>query len=340
MLFSVIIPAYNASDTIVRCLDSVYALPTRESDFEIILVDDCSNDDTLILARQYAYSHPNLVVLAQAENHRQGAARNRGLSIAQGKYIIFLDSDDELDAGIVSALLLAEENKLEMIAIRGVRVDSEERIINTYSLPFPRDYVFSGIDLQTDHPFWCSGPVLYIYLRSFLSEVDYPFAEDVIYEDCDFVHIHLYHAKRMGYCDSCGYRIFMNPTSTTHMVSYKHMSDYALLGTRMLMFYQSIGEKDTKYAKSILEGGSYNIMKSCRNLFKLTSGKEVRSFYERFDVYVDRSSLLHYREPAYCWNRWTRFCLKNKSLTIILLSIILFGGRPRLLKSFFKGYFN
>ena len=325
MLFSVIIPAYNASSTILRCLDSVYALPINETEYEIILVDDCSKDDTVTLARQYASNHSNLTVLTQLENHRQGAARNRGLSIAQGRYIVFLDSDDELDAGIVSALSLSEENKLEMTAIHGERVDSEGRIINEYSLPYSRDFVFSGVDLQTTHPFWCSGPVLYVYLKAFLSDVNYSFAEDVLYEDSDFVNIHLYQAKRMGYCDHCGYRIFMNPSSTTHMVSYKHISDYALLGTRMLRFYHSIGEKDSKYAKSILEGGSYNIMRSCRNLFKLKSGKEVRSFYERFDKSADRSSLLLYREPAYCWNRWTRFCLKNKRLTIVLMSIILFG---------------
>lgn len=331
MLFSVIIPAYNASGSIHRCLDSVYALPTSESDFEIILVDDCSIDDTEKLARQYASSHSNMVVLSQSENHRQGAARNKGLSIARGKYIVFLDSDDELDAGLVSALSLAEENNLEMTAIRGEKVDSEGRSLYSYQLPYPHDFVFSGIDLQTEHPFWCSGPVLYIYLRSFLSEVNYSFAEDVLYEDCDFVNIHLYHAKRMGYCDCCGYRIYLNPSSTTHVVSYKHISDYAILGTRMLRFYQSIGDKDNKFAESILEGGSYNIMRSCRNLFKLKSGKEVRSFYDRFDEFVDRSSLFHYREPAYCWNRWTRFCLKYKWLVVLLLSILLCGGHARFL---------
>lgn len=324
MLFSVIIPAYNASSTILRCLDSVYALPINEAEFEIILVDDCSKDDTVVLARQYAANHSNLMVLTQMENHRQGAARNKGLSIAQGNYIVFLDSDDELEAGIVSALSLAVEKNLEMTAIRGERVDLEGKIINEYSLPYSRDYVFSGVDLQTSYPFWCSGPVLYIYLRVFLSAVNYSFAEDVLYEDSDFVNIHLYRAKRMGYCDDCGYRIFMNPSSTTHVVSYKHVSDYALLGTRMLQFYQSIGEKDSQYAKSILEGGSYNIMRSCRNLLKLKSGQEVRSFYERFDESADRPSLLHYHEPAYCWNRWTRFCLKDKWSTIVLLSIILF----------------
>lgn len=325
MLFSVIIPAYNASSTIFRCLDSVYALPINEAEYEIILVDDCSIDDTVTLARQVAANHSNMMVLTQLENHRQGAARNKGLLIAQGKYIVFLDSDDELDLGVIPALSLAEEKNLDMTAIRGERVDSEGRNINSFSLPYSRDCVFSGVDLQTTHPFWCSGPVLYVYLRSFLSDVNYSFAEDVLFEDSDFVSVHLYKAKRMGYCDFCGYRIFMNPSSTTHMVSYKHISDYALLGTRMLQFYQSIGDKDTKYAKSILEGGSYNIMRSCRNLFKLMSGKEVCFFYERFDDFVDRSSLLHYHEPAYCWNRWTRFCLKNKRSTIILMSIILYG---------------
>ena len=340
MTVSFIIPAYNASKTIDRCLTSIYALGMLETDYEIIVIDDASSDDTGSIVKTHSESHDNLILLTQSENHRQGAARNRGLTVANGDYIVFLDSDDEIRPGVCHAIVLAQNNDLDIAIMKGEAVSPNGQVTSTFSLPYEPNEVFSGISFQTAHRFWCPGPVLYVFKKDFLDYVDYPFAEDVIYEDCDFVHIHLYHAKRMGYCDSCGYRIFLNPTSTTHMVSYKHMSDYALLGTRMLRFYQCIGEKDTKYAKSILEGGSYNIMKSCRNLFKLKSGKEVRSFYERFDAYVDRSSFLHYREPAYCWNRWTRFCLKNKNLTIVLLSIILYGGHTRLLKSFFKRYLN
>ena len=77
MRISFIIPAYNASGTIVRCLDSIYVLPIDESDYEVIVIDDCSTDNTVEIVKQFAVKHSNLVLLQQVENHRQGTARNR-----------------------------------------------------------------------------------------------------------------------------------------------------------------------------------------------------------------------------------------------------------------------
>ena len=63
MSISFIIPAYNASGTIVRCLDSIYALPIEESDYEVIVIDDCSTDNTVEIVKQFAVKHPNLLLL-------------------------------------------------------------------------------------------------------------------------------------------------------------------------------------------------------------------------------------------------------------------------------------
>jgi glycosyltransferase involved in cell wall biosynthesis len=335
MLVSFIIPTYNASNTICRCLDSVYSLPLPQSEFEVITIDDCSTDSTVRIIESYSTQKKNLVLLRQSENHRQGAARNRGLSVAQSQYIVFLDSDDEIGSGIVSALELAKRNDLEMTAIRGGKISEEGQEKGGYELPYPQDKFFSWIDLQVLHPFWCTGPVMYVYSRLFLNIVNYPFSENVTYEDSDFVNVHLYHAKKMGYCDLVSYKIYDNPHSTTHTITHSKVCDYALLGVRMLAFYESLDDKECVYSKSILEGGSYNIMRACRNLFKLESFADVRAFYKRFDHFSDRKRLSAYREPAYCWNSWTRFCLKHKDLAMFIIGTIL-TTRILSLKTFFK----
>ena len=319
MRFSIIIPCYNSSKTICRCLDSAYALPVNETEFEVIVIDDCSTDETVQTIESYAENHSNLVLLVQPKNNRQGAARNRGMSIAQGKFVLFLDSDDTLDTGVISAIDLAESQNLEMTVMKGIMVNPNGVVYKTFELPYPRGYVFSGVSLQTDYPYWCSGPVLYLYRRSFLEEVRYPFAEGVLYEDTDFVNVHLYHAKRMGYCDVNSYYAIENSSSITHTISYKNACDYALLGTRMIGFYQTLENKDDRYAATILEGGSYNIMKSFRALFRLKSVSEVRSFYNRLDTHIDRKDYLVFKHPAYCWTIWTRLGLKHKEITITIV---------------------
>lgn len=319
MLASFIIPAYNASATIVRCLDSIYTLGLSEQEFEVICIDDCSKDNTISVIEQYAKQHNNLTLLCQTENHRQGAARNRGVAIAKGKYIVYVDSDDESDNGVLQALQLAEEHNLDMVAMYFVNIDEKGNVKEKE--PVKIIGLFSGVALQTFHPYWCTGPVPYIYNAEFLKRVNYPFTEDVLFEDSDYVSVHLYHAKRMMYSPVSGYKIYYNSQSTTHTTSYKHVADYLLLGTRMLRLYHSLEDKTSKYALGILEGGSYNIWKSCKRLVKLPSTHEVKMFYDRVDCYTNRFDLLSYTEPAYCWTKWTKLCLGHKKIAMVLIAI-------------------
>lgn len=320
MLFcSFIIPAYNAHSTIVRCLDSIYALALNENDFEVICIDDCSTDNTIEVIEKYMQQHTNISLLRQAENHRQGAARNRGINIARGKYIVFVDSDDESEKGVIDALHLAEEHNLDMVAMHYVNIDEHGNVTSKESITLER--VFTGIELQTIHSYWATAPWPYIYRTSFLQQVNYPFAEDILFEDSDFVNIHLYHARRMMYSTKCAYRVHYNATSTTHTTTYKHVADYLLLGTRMLRFYNSLENKTSTYALGIREGGSCNIWMSCKRLIKLSSIADVLAFYKRIDGYVDRTTLLSYQEPRYCWTWWTKLCLSHKYIAILLILI-------------------
>lgn len=319
MLASFIIPSYNASTTIVRCLDSIYALGLSEQEFEVICIDDCSKDDTIDVIEQYAKQHTNLTLLSQAENHRQGAARNRGVTIAKGKYIVYVDSDDESDKGLLLALQLAETHNLDMVAMHYVNVDEHGNLSEKEMIQLDR--VFTGVEMQTMHPYWGTAPWPYIFKADFLKKVNYPFVEDVVFEDSDYVNVHLYHAQRMMYNPVSSYRVHYNSQSTTHTMSYKHVADYLLLGTRMLKFYNSFPEKNSKYALSILEGGSYNIWMSCKRMVKLPTMRDVQMLYDRVDHYTNRFDLLSYTEPAYCWTRWTKLCLAHKRIAICIIAI-------------------
>lgn len=318
-LVSFVIPAYNASSTIIRCLESIYSLPIDEPFFEVIVVDDCSTDATVDLIKEYSVNHSNLILLCQEENHRQGAARNRGMAVAKGKYIVFVDSDDETAEGVALAIQMAEEKELDMVAMRYVKVSDTGTIVKEVGLSYNRNSVFTGVQMQVDHPFWSTAPWPYIYRKSFLEKVDYPFVEDMLFEDSDFVAVHLFQAKRMAYCDESGYLSHYNVNSTTQTLSYKHLADYALLGTRMLHFYETFENKTSSDAKLILEGGSFNIMKAFKKLPRLKSYSEVRAFYDRLDGYYDRKKLYGFREPSYCWTRWTRFCIKYRGMAIAII---------------------
>ena len=89
-MISVVIPTYNTALLIERTIRSV--LTQSRQDFEILIVDDCSTDDTLEVVRKIADAR--IRVFRQPENRGPAAARNRGLAEAKGEYCAFLDGDD------------------------------------------------------------------------------------------------------------------------------------------------------------------------------------------------------------------------------------------------------
>lgn len=91
MLFSIIIPVYNTEKYLHQCVDSVLAQDFK--DYEIILVDDGSPDNSNKICDEYAYKFPHIQVIHK-ENGGLSDARNAGLKIATGDYLMFLDSDD------------------------------------------------------------------------------------------------------------------------------------------------------------------------------------------------------------------------------------------------------
>ena len=92
--FSIIVPVYNAERSLTRCLNSIQR--QKYSDFEVILVDDGSTDKSNIICREFVQEDERFKLLDQ-ENSGPSVARNRGLNLAQGKYIAFVDSDDYLE---------------------------------------------------------------------------------------------------------------------------------------------------------------------------------------------------------------------------------------------------
>ncbi len=99
-ILSIIIPAYNAAVYLQPCLDSIFS--QEYTDFETIVIDDGSTDNTATLLEQY----PQVKVIRQ-ENQGMSTARNRGVEEAQGEYILFVDSDDLLTEGALATLASA-----------------------------------------------------------------------------------------------------------------------------------------------------------------------------------------------------------------------------------------
>ena len=110
---SIIVPIYNASLLINRCLDSIFHQTTQYS-YEVILVDDGSTDNSVEIIK--ARKEEN-IILYQQQNAGPSVARNKGVELAHGKYVTFIDADDYWEDGYISSLVEFLEKYQECVAV-------------------------------------------------------------------------------------------------------------------------------------------------------------------------------------------------------------------------------
>ena len=103
---SIIIPVYNRASVVGATLDSVVAQTYRP--LQVVLVDNHSTDDSLRVLETFKKEHPGEgfdVVITQEEHRTAGAARNRGFELATGEWVLFFDSDDTMEPGLVASYM-------------------------------------------------------------------------------------------------------------------------------------------------------------------------------------------------------------------------------------------
>lgn len=117
---SIIIPCYNASKTISRCLDSVV---NHMSGVEIIIVDDCSSDNSVETIETYIRSHDaNIRLLKNSVNMGAGLTRNHGIRYASKKFITFLDADDEFTADYAESVQEPMSRDFDVIVYNATQI--------------------------------------------------------------------------------------------------------------------------------------------------------------------------------------------------------------------------
>lgn len=133
---SVIVPAYNLEKYIGDCIESV--LTQSLKNFELILIDDSSDDNTKKIIKEYIEREKttDIILLENDKNRNAGYSRNRGLDIARGKYLLFLDGDDMLECNALERLYTICEETGSDIAICNYRYyDNNTEEITNYRSP-------------------------------------------------------------------------------------------------------------------------------------------------------------------------------------------------------------
>lgn len=246
MKLSVIIAYYNAEDYIAELLDSLLDQGFAKDEFEIIVVDDESTHDVSVL-KQYSETHDNIHYVWQ-KNARQSAARNRGISIAQGEYLYVCDNDDKVNRQVLKRIYeVAHQNSLDILFFNRLTLGENEPIP-----PIRRDFelkhaIVTGQQYISQHPDMSTGPWHYIVRRDFIIENHFQFPNGIIIcEDVNFLVDICAKAQRTSYLNVDVYYWIQRPRSISHEAGKKKNTEKFL---NDMLWY--IEEKKQMIAKSI-----------------------------------------------------------------------------------------
>lgn len=285
---SIVVPVYNAEKYICRCIDSI--LNQTYKNFEVILIDDGSTDNSLEILKGYALKDIRLKVLSQ-KNSGPSSARNTGILIAKGEYLIFIDIDDYIDKDYL-AVLYNEIKKGFDLVFMGYRDISKYGVVNL------NDFYIDSIELVkkivVENIFKGVGGTLWskIFRRDIILKNEILLNREVhMYEDQLFVLQYALIAEKFSGLDCNGY-------------NYNRLNENSLSSKLSIKYYPSLVRYIDELEK-ILD--KYSLDKALnQNIFN----KKLESIYSSLmlKIYSDKSCSSKERLES------IRFLSKDKKL--------------------------
>lgn len=259
MKLSIIIPAYNSEKFIEKCLLSCLNQDIPHNEYELIVVDDGSIDNTRNIVLSMKEKYNNIKYFYQ-ENAAQGAARNNGLSKAKGKYIWFVDSDDWIEQNCLATIV----NKLEKYHLTALLVGHATKYSEELSIweKFDDNIFCSGKELISKNKFYIS-PTYAIWDKSYIEDNNLFFLEKTFHEDSEICPRMYYFAEKIGFIDRICYYVYPNLNSTTRGINPKRAYDIIKVVKGIEKFNNTIKEKELRqiiinYISQTINSSLYN----------------------------------------------------------------------------------
>lgn len=314
---SIIIPVYNTSSYLDKCISSI--LNQTYNNIEIIIIDDGSTDNSLEILKKYQKIDKRIKVLIQ-ENQGQGVARNYGIDEATGEYICFVDSDDRIDKFMIEKLLknIIKENSDFSSCL--IAFEDEKKVVR-YKKNFNvknlegENQVKDSYFIKNIFPIACNK----IFKTNFLKKNNIVFPKVRKNEDMLFIHKVVLYSKKCSFINEVLYYAYRRKESTSRQVSLENIKN-----TIELL------EKDKGNLKQL---GKYKKF-----------SKEYKSFYIRavFNIYLQglyyESNEIREIETLLLLSKFTSY-LSQKDIykkVNIKYRIMIFLYKIKILKIFLK----
>lgn len=260
---SIIIPIYNTANYLRECFESIFRQTQKE--IEIIAINDGSTDNSLSVLEQIKKEHPEIKIFSQ-ENKGLGSSRNRGIELATGEFLYFMDSDDYLvDTALECCYQYAKSYQLDLVMFDAETFGNIKYDPGRYDrskIVTDKEKVLSGnffAEKYWPKKFISSACLIYTSTE-FIRRNELKFLPKIYYEDNEF-HIKLLPlAKRLMYIPQILYkRRYRKESITTEEFDMRHATDYLT----MVQAIRTDGYSNKLY--SVVQGLQLNFLKNLYN---------------------------------------------------------------------------
>jgi len=302
---SIIIPVYNVEKYLEKCLVSCAQQDCCTDSYEIIVVNDGTKDNSLAIAEDVARRYDNIYITSQL-NAGLSEARNKGLSLARGEYVWFVDSDDWIDTNCLTDIMKYLTG-IDVLAM-GCRF-----IINGKP---STEYKVSDENAISGKMLLVSGIIrpaqFYVYKRSFLDEHGLRFMPGVYHEDFEFTPRMLYFADNMKVYKGIVYNYLIREGSIMQTVSPKRSFDYVKVVVALSVFTAAHVDKRFKlYFNNLISMALNNSLFNALKMNAVDRKLLSEVFYDSrflFPALINSSSA-KYKIEGHLFSLFPRYCL-------------------------------
>lgn len=223
---SVIVPIFNAEKWLTRCVDSI--LQQDYPYIEIILINDGSTDESAKIIDDYDKNYTNIIVV-HTKNRGQSAARNRGIEIASGELIAFVDSDDYIDSSMLRKLYASmdkEGSEISSCALQYRQSNKTTKALLGLEACYGQSQALKYLLESRDNESVCTK----LFAARLLGKGHATFPEGLKHEESVFLTQCYLQVENLSYIDEALYNYVINKQSTTQSLLKKDY-DYDLVST-------------------------------------------------------------------------------------------------------------
>lgn len=193
---------FNTARYMPRCMETLLEQDIPQSEYEIILVDDCSPDNSLEMAKEYAAQYKNVRVCTHEKNKGLAAARNTGIDAAKGQYLCFVDPDDYIEKNSLAALLQQmDDEQLDMLRFNYQKVEENYNNVPDSEIEARFDYtpkLMTGTEFLAHRLGIGCYVWAYIYRLEFIRKTGIRFFEGCFFDDTPWLPRILQKARRIN----------------------------------------------------------------------------------------------------------------------------------------------